>query len=100
MLESRIGRQPLRRIKHDQLFDKVLGYRVRTTALSVSELSRHIRLRTWHIWRPTFLADVLPVPLVKLDLAPHRLLGHLVRVVRPERLVPAEQDVGDDPIVA
>jgi hypothetical protein len=99
VLESGVGRQPLRRIEHDQLFDKVLGYRVQTTVISFSELSRHNRLRTRHNWRPTFLADVLPVPLVKLDLAPHRLLGHLVRVVRPERLVSAEQDVGDDPIV-
>lgn len=40
VLESRIGRQPLRRIKHDQFFDEVLGYQVQTTVLSVSKLSR------------------------------------------------------------
>lgn len=40
MLESRIGCQPLRRVEHDQLFDKVLGYRVGTTVLSVSKLSQ------------------------------------------------------------
>ena len=51
---------------------------------------RHLRL--------TFLADILPVPFVELDLAPHGLLGDLVRVVRSERLVSAEQDVRDHPV--
>jgi hypothetical protein len=39
VLESGVGRQPLRRIEHDQLFNKVLGYQVQTTVLSVSKLS-------------------------------------------------------------
>lgn len=97
MLERSVTRQPLLGIEHDQLFDKVLGYRVPPQIHPSANSFFPSLVNPRQPSRLTFLADVLPVSFVELDLSPHRLLGHLVRVVRPERLIPAEQDIGDHP---
>lgn len=44
----------------------------------------------------TFLGNVLPVPIVKLDLCARRFANQLLRVFGPERSITAKEYVGDD----
>jgi len=44
----------------------------------------------------TFLRDVFPIPIVKLNLGGHRLADQLFRVFGPKRSITAKQYVGDD----
>lgn len=44
----------------------------------------------------TFSGDILPIPLMELDFRRRRLLDQDLGVVRPERRVTAQEDVGDD----